>query len=264
MGSVRAKSFVKFGILALILVAIDSTPTMAASNRPPFPASSPGSLIDLSHWQLTIPGPITIAPPALSTYSSKYFFYNARTGVGRLAAMAFVVDSRETGTTENSQYVRSELRETLVPNSTRTNWSVRDGTHTLSAMLRLNYGASTPAQVTVLQIHGITPTGGNAPPLLRLAMMSGSLYAWIKRDGSNSDSNTDLLPLMSNIGSQPFSAQVVVQKGQLIIYVNGSTKVIRDVSFWPYDNYFKAGAYPQANSGTSEVDFFSLQVTHAH
>jgi len=38
-----------------------------------------------------------------------------------------------------------------------------------------------PDKVTVLQIHGITDQGDNAPPLLRVAVDNGDVYAHIKR-----------------------------------------------------------------------------------
>ena len=163
--------------------------------------------------------------------------------------MCFWVDCSEQGHTANSEYVRSELRHL-------SNWGI-SSTQTMSATLKVNSKAE-PDKVTVMQIHGITSSGGNAPPLLRIALNSGTLYAYIKTD--NSGNHADCVPLASGLSGKEFSCMIKVDNARLIINVNGSEKFTRNLSFWKYDNYFKAGCYPQSHSGTVIVSFSSLSV----
>jgi len=50
-----------------------------------------------------------------------------------------------------------------------------------------------------------------------------------------------------------------VKSGQLHISVDGQEKLVRDLSYWKFSNYFKAGLYPQATTGTAQVFFRSLK-----
>lgn len=201
---------------------------------------------DLTHWKLQIPGPKEINP--IGSYTSKYFYYEN-------GAMVFWVDSSETGATKNSTYVRSELRELINPSNDNVNWPVK-GAHTMTADL---LAMTTTSQLTVLQIHGITKSGGSAPPLLRVALMNGDLYAWLK--GNNSGSKTYKILLQKGIQGR-FAVEVKVENYRVKIKVNGVSKMDRSISFWKYYNYFKAGNYPQAHEGISTVRFYSLNVTH--
>ncbi|MEW5853533.1 MAG: polysaccharide lyase family 7 protein, partial [Myxococcota bacterium] len=218
------------------------------------PTALPAENFDLTHWKLTIPGPTEIKPDQLASYSSNYFYTDPVTG-----AMAFWLDSSEEGSTANSSYVRSELREMMDPNDKTVNWPM-SGTHVLTADLQLLYTSETPDQVTVLQIHGITDDGGNVPPLLRVALMDGDLYAKVKTNASGSD--TESVLLTTGINSDRFVTEVRVVDSRLIITVNGVVELDRDVSFWDHRNYFKAGLYPQAQSGISEARFYALTVSH--
>lgn len=201
---------------------------------------------DLSHWKLQIPGPKDIIP--IGDYTSKYFNY----GTG--GEMIFWVNSSEKGTTPNSSYVRSELREMLDPKDSKINWTLK-GIHTITADILVK--TNTP-QVTVLQIHGIGKNGESVPPLLRLAVMDGDLYAWLKTDSKGE--KTEKILLQKGIGK--FIAEIVIKDSQLAIKINGETRITRNISYWKYYNYFKAGNYPQATSGISEVTFYKLEVRH--
>ena len=89
--------------------------------------------------------------------------------------MCFALDAAEQGTTPNTHCVRSELRH-------NADWTVA-GTHTLVGEVRVVSNLE-PDKLTVLQIHGITPDGDNAPPLLRIAVDDGNLYAAVKADAA--------------------------------------------------------------------------------
>ncbi len=203
------------------------------------PAAAPSSKFDLANWKLQIPGPREVKD--LKTYSSDYFHLNDK------GELVFHVDAAEKGTTTNAHYVRSELRH--LPD-----WKVSE-THTMTAEVRVASRLS-PDKLTVLQIHGITETGGDAPPLLRIAVNNGDLVAVLKTtlDGDKNDT----IELKKKLGQNPVKLEVAVGNSRLKITVNGTEKVNRSLTYWTYPNYFKAGAYPQSTSGVAEVFFRSL------
>lgn len=220
--------------VALILLAADGWGFSAG-------AASPSDVFDLTGWKLQIPGPREIQK--LAGYSSSYFQLN------REKEMCFNLDASEKGSTPNTKYVRAELRH-------EPEWKV-GGHHTLSASVRV-VSKLQPDKVTVLQIHGIAGDGGNAPPLLRIAVQAGDLYAVVKRSADGRE--TDAVPLKRGIGSGFFKVTVTVREGVLVVLVDGKEHLRRDVTFWKFDNYFKAGCYPQALQGSVQVVFRELSV----
>jgi hypothetical protein len=128
--------------------------------------------------------------------------------------------------------------------------------HSLTAVVRV-VSHLQPDKLTVLQIHGITPDGDNAPPLLRIAANHGDLYAALKPE--NSGDKTDMVVLKKGLKGEYAKVAIVVQSGQLHIAVDGQEKLVRDLSYWKFSNYFKAGLYPQATKGTAQVFFRSLK-----
>lgn len=212
----------------------DALPPAAAPEN-----AAPASAFDLLHWKLQIPGPKEIKD--LKAYSSPYFHLDA------MRDMCFHLDAAEKGTTTHAHFVRSELRH--VPN-----WPVTE-THTLTAEVRA-ISHLEPDKVTVLQIHGITDTGADAPPLLRIALNGGDLVAIIKTNPEGTKNDT--VVLKKGLGSESAKVEVAVKSSQLTIRVNGEEKVSRDLAFWKFLNYFKAGCYPQSKSGTADVMFRTL------
>jgi len=200
----------------------------------------PGQAFDLHAWKLQVPGPLEVKD--LRNYSSGYFFLNDN------KEMVFSLDAAEKGTTPNTHYVRSELRH--LPN-----WTVEEN-HVLTGEVRV-VSHLQPDKLTVLQIHGITPAGDNAPPLLRIAVNHGSLYAAVKLE--NSDDKTDMVLLKKDLKGDYAKVSIVVKGGQLRIAVDGQEKLVRDLSYWKFANYFKAGLYPQATKGTAQVFFRYLK-----
>jgi hypothetical protein len=199
----------------------------------------PSQTFDLHEWKLQVPGPIEVKD--LRTYSSGYFFLNGS------REMCFALDAAEKGTTPNTKYVRSELRH--LPN-----WTA-DSSHTLVGEVRV-VSHLQPDKLTVLQIHGITPDGDNAPPLLRIALNNGDLYAAVKPDASGD--KTDMVLLKAGVKTSYVKVAVIVKAGQLRVSVDGQEKLVRDLSYWKFSNYFKAGLYPQATKGSAQVFFRSL------
>jgi len=201
----------------------------------------PAGAFDLRQWKLQIPGPLEIKQ--LAGYSSGYFFLNK----GR--EMVFKLDAAEKGATPNTKYVRSELRH--LPN-----WHVNEP-HSMSAEVKVTSHLA-PDKVTVLQIHGIQEDGSDAPPLLRIALQGGDLFAMIKPDSEGD--RTDSVPLKKGVGANWVKVEISVKKSQLVITVDGQPKLTHSLSYWKYPNYFKAGCYPQATQGTAEVFFRKLSV----
>lgn len=205
-------------------------------------AQAPSTAFDLREWKITLPGPKEIKD--LEGYSSDYFYLNAE------KEMCFQLDASEEGTTRNAKYVRSELRH--LPN-----WRV-DESRTLSAEVR---AASTlnPDKLTVVQIHGITEDKKDAPPLLRIALQDGDLWALLKTTSRNEkNSPEEKILLRRALGESFVKIDVHVEAGRLSIAVNGEEKIRRDLGFWKFLNYFKAGCYPQATQGVAHVVFRHL------
>lgn len=99
-----------------------------------------------------------------------------------------------------------------------------------------------------MQIHGITDSNENAPPLLRIALNNGNLYAFLEID--NIGNKTESVLLNKGINERKFTCSITVKDKHIIIAVNGKEKLNRDISFWKYKNYFKAGCYPKSHNGT--------------
>jgi hypothetical protein len=217
------------GLLAVVFTVLLVSRTQVHAADP-----APSSAFDLSHWKLQIPGPKEVK--ALKGYTSPYFYLNAD------KEMTFHLDASEKGTTPNTHYVRSELRH--LPN-----WKATES-HRLSAEVRA-VSHFNPDKVTVLQIHGIMQDNSDAPPLLRIALNNGDLVAVLKTDG-NGDKN-DTIKLIKKLGSGWVKVDIAVDHQKLTVRVNGETKVNRDLSYWTIPNYFKAGCYPQATTGTADV-----------
>lgn len=207
-------------------------------------AQAPSTAFDLSEWKITLPGPKEIK--ALEGYSSDYFYLNAE------KEMCFQLDASEKGTTPNAKYVRSELRH--LPN-----WRA-DESRALSAEVRAASSLD-PDKVTVVQIHGITEDKKDAPPLLRIALQEGDLWALLKTTSRN-EKNTpeEKILLRAALGESYVKIDVRVESGELSIAVDGEEKVRRNLGFWKFLNYFKAGCYPQATQGIAHVVFRHLAV----
>jgi hypothetical protein len=203
--------------------------------------NSPPASFDLTDWKLQIPGSKEITN--LAHYSSAYFYLDTD------KALHFNLDAAEKGHTKNSEYLRCELRHL-------NNWQITEK-HEIEGEIKV-VSAAVPAKVTVLQIHGIAADGGDAPPLLRIALNSGDLYAFLKTSGLVED--TDSILLAKNIKEEYFRIQVKVQNGILYVFVNTEKKMEKNIGYWQYKNYFKIGCYPQAKQGKITVIYRNLAV----
>ena len=226
------------GLVFLVLAA------SLSSSAPAAQAGAPSSVFDLREWKITLPGPKEIKN--LEGYSSAYFFLNAE------KEMCFHLDASEKGTTPTAKYVRSELRH--LPN-----WGTVES-RALSAEVRATSSLK-PDKVTIVQIHGITEDKKDAPPLLRVALQDGDLFAMLKTTNLHEkNSPEEKILLREGLGGSFVKIDVRVEGGQLSVSVDGAEKVRRDLGFWKFLNYFKAGCYPQATEGVADVVFRHLTV----
>jgi hypothetical protein len=200
-----------------------------------------GRVFALRDWFLQAPGPVRVND--LLEYASPHFFLTGEQEMG------FALDAAEKGTTRTSKFVRSELRH--LPE-----WTVQSQI-TLSCEVRV-VSALEPDRLTVLQIHG-TAADGDIPPLLRMTFRNGDLFADVKNESTGHE--TDFVKLCRGVGAAYVAIDVRVHQGTLEVIVDGIVKLSRDVSFWAYSNYFKAGCYPQAKQGTAQAYFRKLAVT---
>lgn len=132
-----------------------------------------------------------------------------------------------------------------------------------------------PEQFTFLQIHDKKDGNkGLNKPLLRVTRAGNRrgrrdhLWAHIRtpKNFAKPISLSNLSTKVLDLGPRPkgfFDVEVRVQNSQMIVTINGQTKVDMDVSYWDgLANYFKAGVYNQA-PGRSKVEFESLRFSNS-
>lgn len=194
----------------------------------------PSHIFNLLNWKLQIPGPIEIK--TLKNYTSSYFYLNSDSSI------CFDLNAAEKGHTKNSEFVRSELRHLL-------NWGIEEDHH-LSATIKISCNLN-EYQVTVVQIHGITALGENAPPLLRIAMVNEDLYAFLKTDSAGN--NTERTLLRSGVKNDYFKLDIK-NKGRILkIYIDGKECLNKRLDYWKFNNYYKLGCYPQVKTGNFKI-----------
>ncbi len=130
------------------------------------------------------------------------------------------------------------------------NYDLTSGSRTAHANLKIISQAGDES--TFMQIHDDANAGdGPNKPLLRMYRLESTnrLYAAVKTDDGGS--NTTHL----DCGAAPsgyFDCDITLNAGKMTIKIDGSTKVSdRDVSFWDYPSYWKAGVYNQDDGGTT-------------
>jgi hypothetical protein len=250
-----AKSFRHCESTRLLAPLFVTSAVLSACAIQPAP---PGERFDLRHWKLTLPDAEAseVQPAELARYSSDYFF---STEDGAMVFRAPVSG----GSTKNSSYPRSELREMINPDDDNQNWTA-DGTHVLSATCQV-VNMPDQGKIIVGQIHGF-----QARPLVKLQWQEGKINALVKRyvDGDNEDIK---YTFRSTPGDEAFRYQIRLRDGVLEITVNDESithNVYSTDSRWrDVGLYFKAGAYVQDNEGNGtaevgEVHFTDLATSH--
>ncbi|MBV7697288.1 polysaccharide lyase family 7 protein [Streptomyces sp. TRM70350] len=230
------------GVLASASAAALTLPAQAATPAPPERAAArcahPSEVLDLTGWKLTLPtgedeDPTEITQPELATFSAKPWFRVDRDcdAVRFRAAVNGV-------TTGGSSYPRAELREMTDDGEDEAAWSTTDGTHTLVVREAFTALPKDKPQVVGAQVHG----GDDDVTVFRLD--GSKLYI---TDGD--DSRHHLVTDDYELGTE-FEAKFVAGDGKIAVYYNGGLETT--ISHDGDTNYFKAGAYTQANCGNSD------------
>ena len=187
------------------------------------------------------------------------------------------------GTTANSRYSRSELREMRAPEGSAgaaaNNWTTDDG-GTLSATLRVDHVSTTGTsskvgRVIVGQIHG----EGAEPIRLyyhkRPHEARGRIYAGLDSSANVSSWSPDIVPNDDGHGialGEVYSYRIKRTGRQLEVRLetpDGKIETMDTRIDRGYEGtrlYFKAGVYNQNNTGDSsdyvQATFFALQASH--
>ncbi|MEE4546248.1 polysaccharide lyase family 7 protein [Streptomyces sp. V4-01] len=217
----------------------------------------PGQALDLTNWKETLPtgpteDPTEISQPQLATYDDAPYFTVAPGG----KAVQFRAGVNGV-TTSGSGYPRSELREMTNSGASEASWSSTSGTSTFVVDEAFTHLPNTKPQVVGLQIH-------NSSDDISVFRLEGSnLYV---TDGN--DTHHKLVTSSYTLGTE-YEAKFVVVGGQIKAYYNGTLETT--ISYSGSGNYFKTGAYVQANCSNSspcsdsnygEVDVYSATVSH--
>ena len=239
---------------ALVVGAGPIPPSLDASQPP-------GRNFDLSHWYLGLPdaGASSISHEDLTEgYTHPAWFYTGADG-----AMTFFAPVTG-GTTPNSPYPRSELREQIDPGNNDVNWPAF-GTHTLTAQCRVIQLPGTP-KVIIGQIHSKT---GEARPLVKLQYNDGVIEALIK-DSPTAPPDT-VYEIVEAGMHDLITYEIKMVDGLVSVTVNGVTRSVNvfanDPEWADQRFYFKAGSYCQDNTGVStegsRVAFYYLVAAHS-
>ncbi|MEO9869165.1 polysaccharide lyase family 7 protein [Ekhidna sp.] len=172
--------------------------------------------------------------PTSTTIASQSELINGYTDEG-----FYVVENDKVAFNQSGSSMRTELRHLA-------NWDITNENRSLHA--RIDVVEQTCDQVTVVQIHDDANAGsGPNKPLLRVykhltRTPVNHLWAAIKTDvGGDNTTHVDL-------GADPggyFDCDVRLEDGRMIIEIDGDEKIDRDVSFWTFPSYWKAGVYLQ-------------------
>ncbi len=220
-------------------------------------------MIDLATWNLTLPigvPAVTIDTPQLvGGYQDHYFKSTPDT-------LFFWAPVNGT-TTANASYPRSELRETFADGALR-NWTYPAADNSLSATLSVGQVPST-GKIVIGQIHAY----GSDKPLLKLEYQyktsSASANIVAKVRSSPLDEVGQTITVLKGIAlNQRFTYVLNLSPtGRLSLMINSTLWSQQLDSSWaPKPLYFKAGVYPQDNTGyeteAGNATFYSLKINH--
>ena len=206
------------------------------------PAEPPSSAFELRGWKLQLPGPREIRD--LDGYSTDDFRLDA---AGRIV---FSLDAPAPGPTANSRFVRNELRHL-------TEWATTGPEHRLDVTVEVD-SSFHPDIVTVAQIHGIGGAREHRPPLLRVVWQGDRIVA-VAKTGNQSERDERVV-LRTGTAHGPTHITITTGDGRLGVAVDDEPALEREVSWWPWKNYFKTGCYPQARTGRGTVRLSRLTV----
>ncbi|WP_025741611.1 polysaccharide lyase family 7 protein [Aquimarina pacifica] len=157
----------------------------------------------------------------------------------------YVADNDKMAFYQTGSSKRTELRF-------ENNWYAHNSNRNAHANLKII--SQTGDQTTFLQIHD-DANAGNGPnkPLLRMyrSISKGDgnhIWAAIKTDdGGSTTTHVDCGEMPSGY----FDCDVSISQGSMTIKINGATKTTKNISFWDFPSYWKAGVYNQNDGGTT-------------
>jgi hypothetical protein len=262
--------------LGLLVSLFTATPALALD-----PLLPPSSNFDLTAWKLTLPSGSEIMPWTLSSgWTQANVFYTHPTSGG----MVFRCPNLA-GTTANSTYSRTELREMLDPGNASAkdaanNWTTALGGR-MKARLKVDRVSTTGesgkvGRVIIGQIHGESTEPARLYFHKKPGEAKGRIYLATETIGGSNSYSTDIVKNTNGDGialGELFTYTITLKDTRLqvdIVRKQGTVvnTYIRTIdSGYRYDNlYFKAGVYNQNNTGTSsdyvQATFYTLTHTH--
>lgn len=245
-------------------------------------ARLPSQNFDLTQWKLTLPSGDEVDPYQLNSgYSyADVFFTDPRTG-----GLVFRCPNRA-GTTANSDYSRTELREMLDPGNTSAkapsnNWTPEQGGW-LKAKLRVDRVSTTgdsgkQGRVIIGQIHGPKTEPVRLYYAKKPHENTGRIYAAMETASGRTLYSPDIVSNKNDQGialGQNFSYQIKLARTKLEVAIyrpdGRSYRYVTqiDPAYLGKPQYFKAGVYNQNNTGDYsdyvQATFFNLQQIHPY
>jgi peptidoglycan hydrolase-like protein with peptidoglycan-binding domain len=229
------------------------SPAPAPAPTPGKGSKSPSQILNLSNWYLTLPiGSPTatmVNQPALSSYSSQYFFANSTNN-------GIVFHAPVSGTTTvSSAHTRSELRETAPNGTLPWGWSAGSGTHVMTASEAITHLPGGNGTLSFAQIHGPSSTWY----LILDAVGTGNGTAQLVVKDNTGKATGVVIDPSYKIGAR-FNLTVAAINGVVVVDYNGVRKVT--TSSTQAGSYFKIGAYNQSAGDFGEAVVYSLSATH--
>lgn len=244
------------------------------------PLLPPSGNFDLTHWKLTLPSGSEVQPWVLSNgWTQANVFYTHQQSGG----MVFRCPNLA-GTTANSNYSRTELREMLDPTASAhddsNNWTTAIGGR-MKARLKVDRVSTTGesgkvGRVIIGQIHGPDTEPIRLYFHKKPSEAKGRIYMAHETVGGSNSYSTDIVKNTNGDGialGELFTYSITLKDTRLQVDIlrNKGTLVntyIRyiDSAYRGLNLYFKAGVYNQNNTGTSsdyaQATFYSLTHTH--
>ena len=217
------------------------------------PTLYPSQVLDLTNWKINLPigDAKQIKQPELDTFEHVEYFHTVQDDYGN--GVLFKAHCGG-GTTPNTKYPRSELREMTNNGVDRASWSTTSGTHTMYIEQKITHTPVAKPHIIAGQIH-------DGDDVIVIRLEGEKLF--IDMGG---DDGPVLEP--NYVLGTVFNVEFVASGGSIKIFYNGVEK--HDYVIDTSGCYFKAGAYTQSNTSKGdepdaygEVVIYDLQVTHS-
>lgn len=258
---------------ALVLGA--SAPAQALDTLLP-----PSGNFDLTQWKITLPSGSEVQPSVLSNgWTQANVFYTHPKSGGMVFRCPNIA-----GTTANSSYSRTELREMLDPTSSArddsNNWTTAVGGR-MKARLKVDRVSTTGesgkvGRVIIGQIHAEEHEPMRLYFHKKPGEARGRIYIASESTGGSTFWSTDIVGNKNGDGialGELFTYVITLKGTRLQVDILRQRGTIKDTYIKYIDSgykgenlYFKAGVYNQNNTGTTsdyaQATFYSLTHTH--